>query len=239
VFLEANDAAILRRFSETRRPHPLGTVGAVADGISHERLLLQPLRHLATHVVDTSRLTVHELRKVIIKSVGGTGRAAPLLVNITSFGFRRGTPAEADLVFDVRFLPNPHFVTALRKWSGRNARVSRYVLRTPAAAKFLTLTNAVAAFSDSAVHRRGQDVSDDRASAVPAADTAPWRSRKPSDGSSDRCAASRSRSCTGTWGTYETEVEESQKSGERSGAHAVRLRSAWSSSRTGSWRPSC
>jgi len=146
VFLEANDAAILRRFSETRRPHPLGTVGAVADGISHERLLLQPLRHLATHVVDTSRLTVHDLRKVIIKSVGGTGRAAPLLVNITSFGFRRGTPAEADLVFDVRFLPNPHFVTALRKWSGRNARVSRYVLRTPAAAKFLTLTNQLLRF---------------------------------------------------------------------------------------------
>ena len=140
IFLEANDAAIVRRFSETRRPHPLGAVRPVADGISHERMLLQPLRHLATQVVDTSRLTVHDLRRVIIRTAEGAERTAPLVVNITSFGFRRGTPAEADLVFDVRFLPNPHFVTSLRQWSGKNSRVSRYVLKTKAAKQFLTLT---------------------------------------------------------------------------------------------------
>jgi RNase adapter protein RapZ len=146
VFLEATDAAILRRFSETRRPHPLGLVQPVADGITHERRLLQPLRQLAAQVVDTSRLTVHDLRRVIIRAVADARRATPLLVNFTSFGFRRGTPPEADLVFDVRFLPNPHFVTALRPWSGKNARVSRYVLRSRAASRFLALTTKLLRF---------------------------------------------------------------------------------------------
>lgn len=146
IFLEATDAAILRRFSETRRPHPLGAVQPVADGISHERRLLQPLRQLAGQVVDTSRLTVHDLRRVVINAAAGAQRATPLLVNITSFGFRRGTPPEADLVFDVRFLPNPHFVNALRPWSGRNARVARYVLRSRAASRFLALTTTLLKF---------------------------------------------------------------------------------------------
>jgi UPF0042 nucleotide-binding protein len=146
IFLEASDAAILRRFSETRRPHPLGAVQPVADGITHERRLLQPLRQLAAQVIDTSRLTVHDLRRVVIKAAAGAQRATPLLVNITSFGFRRGTPPEADLVFDVRFLPNPHFVNALRPWSGLNARVSRYVLRSPAASRFLALTTTLLKF---------------------------------------------------------------------------------------------
>jgi len=146
VFLEATDAAILRRFSETRRPHPLGVVQPVADGINHERQLLQPLRQLAAQVLDTSRLTVHDLRRVMTRAVADTKRASPLLVNITSFGFRRGTPPEADLVFDVRFLPNPHFVPALRPWTGRNPRVSRYVLRSRAASRFLTLTTTLLRF---------------------------------------------------------------------------------------------
>ena len=146
IFLEATDSAILRRFSETRRPHPLGAVQPVAEGISHERRLLQPLRHLAAHVVDTSRLTVHDLRRDIVKAVAGTLRATPLLVNITSFGFRRGTPPEADLVFDVRFLPNPHFVSSLKAWSGKNARVARFVLKSRAAARFLTLTTRLLRF---------------------------------------------------------------------------------------------
>jgi UPF0042 nucleotide-binding protein len=146
IFLEANDATILRRFSETRRPHPLGAVQPVADRVSHERLLLQPLRQLAAQVVDTSRLTVHDLRRFVIKAATGTERTAPLLVNIASFGFRRGTPPEADLVFDVRFLPNPHFVSALRPRSGRNAKVARYVLRSPVASKFLALTTRLLLF---------------------------------------------------------------------------------------------
>jgi len=146
IFLEANDAAIVRRFSETRRPHPLGAVQPVAEGISHERRMLQPLRHLAAQVVDTSRLTVHDLRRVIVKAVAGTHRATPLLVNFTSFGFRRGTPPEADLVFDVRFLPNPHFISSLRPWSGKTTKVSRFVLKSPAARKFLTLTTRLLRF---------------------------------------------------------------------------------------------
>jgi len=140
VFLEANDSALLRRFSETRRPHPLYAAPSVADGIANERRLLQPLRRLAHQVVDTSRLTVHELRRRILESIGGSHRAAPLRVNVTSFGFRHGLPEDADIVYDVRFLPNPHFVTALRPWTGRHARVAKYVLSTPAARTFLALT---------------------------------------------------------------------------------------------------
>jgi RNase adapter protein RapZ len=146
IFLEANDATILRRFSESRRPHPLGTARPVAVGIGHERRLLQPLRQLAAQVIDTSRLTVHELRKVVTKAASGTPRTAPLLVNILSFGFRSGTPPEADLVFDVRFLPNPHFVSSLRPRSGKHRSVARYVLKAPAAARFLDLTTRLLRF---------------------------------------------------------------------------------------------
>ena len=146
VFLEATDDAILRRFSETRRPHPLGASQSVAEGIGAERRMLLPIRRLADQVVDTSRLTVHDLRRRILHSAGGTKTAAPLVVNVVSFGFRRGAPADADLLFDVRFLPNPHFVTALRPWTGRSRRVSRFVLRAPAAARFLKLTKALIQF---------------------------------------------------------------------------------------------
>ena len=146
VFLEASDDAILRRFSETRRPHPLGAAQGVAEGIGAERRMLLPIRRLADQVVDTSRLTVHDLRRRILESAGGSKTAAPLMVNVVSFGFRRGAPADADLLFDVRFLPNPHFVTALRPWTGRSRRVSRFVLRTPAAARFLKLTHALIQF---------------------------------------------------------------------------------------------
>ena len=146
IFLEANDAAILRRFSETRRPHPLGAAQSVAEGIGAERRMLLPIRRLADQVVDTSKLTVHDLRRRILESAGGSATAAPLMVNVVSFGFRRGAPADADLVFDVRFLPNPHFVSALRPWTGQHKRVARYVLRTTAASRFLTLTQALLKF---------------------------------------------------------------------------------------------
>jgi UPF0042 nucleotide-binding protein len=146
IFLEASDTTILRRFSETRRPHPLGSAQPVAVGVGHERQLLQPLRELAAQVIDTSRLTVHDLRRVVMKAAAGTPRSAPLLVNFVSFGFRSGTPPEADLVFDVRFLPNPHFVSALRPRSGKNRSVARYVLKAPAAARFLDLTTRLLRF---------------------------------------------------------------------------------------------
>ena len=146
VFLDAGDAALIRRFSETRRPHPLAGGRAIAEAIREERRLLQPLRRLADQILDTSTLNVHDLRKRILQSTAGSGTAAPLVVNILSFGFRRGVPPDADLVFDVRFLPNPHFVSALRPWTGRSPRVARFVLRAPGARRFLQLTSALLKF---------------------------------------------------------------------------------------------
>jgi len=146
VFLEAADAAIQRRFSETRRPHPLAAGRSVAEGIREERRLLEPMRRLADQVIDTSALTVHELRRKILESTAGRGQASPLAVTFVSFGFRGGIPPEADLLFDVRFLPNPHFVTALRPKTGRHKGVAAYVLQSPAAERFLRLTTSLLRF---------------------------------------------------------------------------------------------
>ena len=140
VFLDAGQATLLRRFSETRRPHPLALNRTVAEGLLEERRLLEPIRRLADQVLDTSALTVHELRRRILETVGGTETVAPLGVTVLSFGFRYGVPENADLVFDVRFLPNPHFVRSLRRWSGRHASVAAYVLRSRAARQFVKLT---------------------------------------------------------------------------------------------------
>jgi UPF0042 nucleotide-binding protein len=146
IFLEAADSALLRRFSETRRPHPLSATQTIAESLEEERRLLDPIRRLADQVLDTSALTVHELRRRILQTTTGTNIVAPLLVSLVSFAFRRGLPDDADMVFDVRFLPNPHFVPALRRWSGRNARVSRYVLRSAAAREFLRRTTDLLRF---------------------------------------------------------------------------------------------
>jgi UPF0042 nucleotide-binding protein len=146
IFLDAADSALLRRFSETRRPHPLAGAKTIAEGLEEERRLLQPIRQLADRVLDTSALTVHELRRRILETTGGGATVSPLVVTLLSFGFRHGVPEDADLVFDVRFLPNPHFVASLRRWSGRNARVSRYVLRMPQTRTFLRLTTALLKF---------------------------------------------------------------------------------------------
>jgi UPF0042 nucleotide-binding protein len=147
IFLDAADAALIRRFSETRRPHPL-VAGrkSVADGLAEERRLLEPIRRLADRVLDTSALTVHELRRRILETTGGTETATPLTVTFLSFGFRSGVPADANVVFDVRFLPNPHFVTSLRRWSGRHVRVAQYVLRMPETKRFLRLSTALLRF---------------------------------------------------------------------------------------------
>jgi len=146
VFLEASDAAIQRRFSETRRPHPLARNRSVAEGIQEERRLLLPMRRLANQVIDTSALNVHELRRQILESTGGAGRKTPLVVNVVSFGYRGGIPAEADLLFDVRFLPNPHFVESLRPRTGRHQVVARYVLRSAEGRRFMKLTTDLLKF---------------------------------------------------------------------------------------------
>lgn len=136
VFIEASDEALMRRFSETRRPHPLGRGESIAEGIREERRRMAPIRRLADVVIDTTKFNVHELRQSIIDRFQNPGRR-PLLVSVVSFGFRYGIPADADLVFDVRFLPNPHFVPRLRPFSGKDPRVARYIRSFPQTGEFL------------------------------------------------------------------------------------------------------
>jgi UPF0042 nucleotide-binding protein len=127
IFLEASDNALLRRFSETRRPHPLARQRSALEGIREERLRLGAIRAMADAIIDTSDLTVHELRQSFTSLIRGKGARSPLVVTFVSFGFRHGIPPEADLVFDVRFLPNPHFVPALRARTGRDRRVAEFL----------------------------------------------------------------------------------------------------------------
>jgi RNase adapter protein RapZ len=136
VFIEASEEALLRRFSETRRPHPLGHDRPVREGLRRERILMEPIRKLADVVIDTTKFNVHELRQFITHRFHKTGRR-PMMVAVVSFGYKYGIPADADLVFDVRFLPNPHFIPRLRKFSGRDARVARYVRSFPQTGEFL------------------------------------------------------------------------------------------------------
>lgn len=145
LFLEADEAVLVRRFSESRRPHPLGRRLSPLQAVREERRRMAPLRDLADHVIDSSRLSVHELRRRMGALIGGE-TATPLVVTLQSFGFKRGAPTEADLLFDVRFLRNPHFVEALRPLTGREPRVARYVLRDPAARRFMALTTSLLRF---------------------------------------------------------------------------------------------
>jgi UPF0042 nucleotide-binding protein len=146
LFLEASDETLVRRYHETRRRHPLAGEGNVLDGIRAERKALAHLREIANQVIDTTSLTVHQLKDQMVHSYGPQEARGALTVSLVSFGFKHGVPYDADLVFDVRFLPNPHFVTSLRRWTGRHRRVAHYVLRTPAAKRFLSLTTALLKF---------------------------------------------------------------------------------------------
>ncbi len=127
LYMEASDDALLRRFKETRRPHPLAPKGDILEGIRREREMLRALKVRADWVIDTSNLNVHELRSDIVKDVN-PGVAGEFIVTFMSFGFKYGAPLDADLVFDVRFLPNPHFVPELRPLSGLDKAVSHYVV---------------------------------------------------------------------------------------------------------------
>jgi len=136
VFLDAEDAVLQRRFSETRRPHPMAVAGDVAAGIARERELMAPIRELASQVIDTSEFTPHELRDFIFKTYGErtNERAA---IRVVSFGFRGGLPKNADLVFDVRFVPNPNYVADLRDLTGMDTAVREYVESRPETREFL------------------------------------------------------------------------------------------------------
>ena len=136
IFLEADDEVLVRRFEETRRRHPADTGGGLLSGIANERRLLSTLREQADLIVDTSEDTVHELRDQIIELLSGPADVG-LQVTVLSFGFKRGTPREADLLFDVRFLPNPHWVDELRPLDGRDEPVREYVFGQPMARPFL------------------------------------------------------------------------------------------------------
>jgi UPF0042 nucleotide-binding protein len=133
IFLEAGHAELVRRFSETRRPHPLAPDRPVTEGLSEERISLRPIRTLADKVIDTSKLNVHQLRQQLRELVSGRKQASKLVVTILSFGFQNGPPSEADLMFDVRFLKNPHWVPALRQQTGKDPAVAAYIRRQPTA----------------------------------------------------------------------------------------------------------
>ena len=137
IFLEASHSALVRRFSESRRPHPLAPDRSVTEGISEEREKLQAVRAMADLVLDTSNLTVHELRDVFMKMSRDGRPRAEMIVNVVSFGYKHGVPVDADLVFDVRCLPNPHFVDNLRRLTGRDAAVVRYMRKHQATIDFL------------------------------------------------------------------------------------------------------
>jgi UPF0042 nucleotide-binding protein len=136
VFIEAHEDALLRRYSETRRPHPLGRAFSVKENLGHERALMEPIRKLADVVIDTSQFNVHELRHFVGQRFRSESKR-PLLVSLVSFGYKYGVPTDADLMFDVRFLPNPHFVPKLRAFTGKDPKVRRYIQSFPQTGEFL------------------------------------------------------------------------------------------------------
>jgi RNase adapter protein RapZ len=137
IFLEANRSSLVRRFSETRRPHPLAPDRSVGEGIDEERRKMSRIRSLADLIIDTSNLTVHELRDVFTRMTQHDRPRSEMVVNLVSFGFKHGPPLDADLVFDVRCLPNPHFVDRLRPLTGRDPKVVRFMRRHAATREYL------------------------------------------------------------------------------------------------------
>jgi UPF0042 nucleotide-binding protein len=146
VFLDCADDALIRRFSETRRRHPLSPDGSVQEGIAEERRMLAQLRALADQIVDTTRMNVHELRDAITARFGGPSEDDKLNVTLLSFGFRNGIPPASDLVFDVRFLPNPYFIEGLKPHPGTDHRVSAWVLERMQTQEFLARLESLLQF---------------------------------------------------------------------------------------------
>jgi UPF0042 nucleotide-binding protein len=128
LFLEAADETLVRRYQETRRRHPLAGEGSVLEGIRAERRALANLRESADRIIDTSGLSVHQLKERLVEGYGPQGARDELTVSLMSFGFKHGAPYDADLVFDVRFLPNPHFVDKLKRLDGRDGAVEEFVM---------------------------------------------------------------------------------------------------------------
>jgi UPF0042 nucleotide-binding protein len=140
LFLEATEDALVRRFSETRRPHPMGRSNTVVKSIREERKRLDPIRNVADLVLDTTKFNVHDLRAHINSQFEREEGDRSLMISSNSFGFKNGVPAEADLVLDVRFLPNPHFVPEFQKLTGRHPKVAKYIRQFPQTTEFLDKT---------------------------------------------------------------------------------------------------
>ena len=137
LFLEASDEALLRRFSETRRPHPLGISAPVKSSIAAERRRLRPISAVADVILDTTKFNVHELRDHIMRRFQRERSEKNILVSCVSFGYRHGVPDDADLLFDVRFLPNPHFVPEFRPYTGRHPKVAKFIRSFPQTQEFI------------------------------------------------------------------------------------------------------
>jgi UPF0042 nucleotide-binding protein len=137
VFMEAEDDAIIRRFSETRRPHPLGTETTIVKSIRSERVQLAPIRAMADLIINTSKFTVHELREFINERFRGQREESKIMIYVTSFGFRNGVPPDSDLVFDVRFLPNPNYIPKFKNLTGRNPGVAKFIRSFPQTTEFI------------------------------------------------------------------------------------------------------
>jgi RNase adapter protein RapZ len=137
IFLEASDEVLIRRFSETRRPHPLGKSTTVPRAISAEREALLGIRALADFVIDTSKFNVHDLRKHSIEKFRQKQSDTAIAVSCVSFGYKHGIPQDVDLLFDVRFLPNPHFIPELRPFTGLDRKVAKYVMSFPQTREFI------------------------------------------------------------------------------------------------------
>ncbi len=155
LYLEASDDALVRRFSETRRPHPAAEGGAVADGIRRERDALRAVRELADRIIDTSAFTVHELRDAL-RQLLETPDAGAMTISLVSFGYKYGLPTDADLALDCRFLPNPFFVEELRPRTGMDPDVAAYVLERPDAREFLDHVQALLRFALPRYQREGK-----------------------------------------------------------------------------------
>jgi UPF0042 nucleotide-binding protein len=137
LYLDADDEVLRRRFSETRRPHPLGQDMTVLNSLRDERAQLRPLRPLADLVIDTGKLNVHELRALISANFQTKEQGDKIVVYVNSFGFRHGVPADSDLVFDVRFLPNPNYIPEFKKLTGKHPSVARYIRSFPQTTEFI------------------------------------------------------------------------------------------------------
>lgn len=156
LFFDSSNEVLIRRFSETRRRHPADAGGSVPQGIRSERKLLAGLKQLASNVIDTSDLNVHQLKDLVISIVKGEGGAREMTVQVQSFGFRYGLPLESDMVLDVRFLPNPYFDPELKPFSGLDPRVRRFVLERPETKTFLEKLQDLACYLLPAFRREGK-----------------------------------------------------------------------------------